>query len=140
RPSPPPRAAGRAGILPAPSAAPRPGGGRALGAGGERANAPAGRARAPPLYGEARRAPARGARRNLRRGDTGPAVRALQSALRAAGVDLVPDGIFAAATEAALRDFQRRAGLAATGAAGAETRRRLEEYPPSGDPSYRMQA
>jgi SAM-dependent methyltransferase len=126
-------------MLRATLAALRPGGRLALCAWGERADDPAGQALDTLLYADARPAPVPGARRSLRRGDTGPAVRALQAALLAAGADLRPDGIFAAGTETALRDFQRRTGLVESGVAGAATRRRLEEYAPAGDPTYRMQ-
>ena len=52
----------------------------------------------------------------LARGDTGAAVRALQRRLAGAGLDPGPrDGRFGPRTEAALRDYQRRAGLEVTG-------------------------
>lgn len=60
----------------------------------------------------------------LRRGDKGPAVLALQQALRGAGFDCgVPDGDFGPKTEAAIRSLQASvAGLAMTGVFDAPTR------------------
>ena len=57
--------------------------------------------------------------RMLRRGSEGAAVELLQLALDRAGFGpLETDGIFGPATEAALRRFQQREGLAADGVAG----------------------
>jgi hypothetical protein len=57
----------------------------------------------------------------LRRGSRGKAVSHLQTMLTAAGNPLEIDGIFGPATEAAVRDFQRRRGLAEDGIAGPAT-------------------
>jgi peptidoglycan hydrolase-like protein with peptidoglycan-binding domain len=58
----------------------------------------------------------------LHRGDSGAAVRALQRRLAAAGSDPGPvDGRFGPRTEAALRAYQRRHGLDATGRTDLET-------------------
>lgn len=57
----------------------------------------------------------------LRQGDQGQAVRELQAALRARGLDLETTGAFDAATLAAVQAFQRRAGLSADGLAGPRT-------------------
>ena len=57
-------------------------------------------------------------------GDSGDAVKGLQSALMAAGFPLPlhgADGDFGAETEQALRQFQQKSGLIASGAADAET-------------------
>lgn len=68
----------------------------------------------------------------LQRGSTGERVRKLQQGLRAvfpayAG-RLVVDGSFGPATDKALREFQRRSGLAVDGKAGPATRRILLRY------------
>ncbi len=55
---------------------------------------------------------------NLSRGARGVEVRQLQEALVALGIDLDPDGIFGAATEAAVIMFQQRHGLTVDGIAG----------------------
>ena len=57
----------------------------------------------------------------LRRGSRGEAVRALQTALTAAGYALAADGIFGPATERAVRAFQARNRLAVDGIAGKAT-------------------
>ncbi|WP_370942594.1 peptidoglycan-binding protein [Amycolatopsis sp. cg5] len=60
----------------------------------------------------------------LKRGSTGPAVTALQSRLNAwfpAYSHLKADGVYGAATESVVREFQGRAGLAADGIAGPRT-------------------
>ena len=57
-------------------------------------------------------------------GDSGDAVKGLQSALMAAGFPLPlhgADGDFGAETEQALRQFQQKSGMTASGAADAET-------------------
>jgi peptidoglycan hydrolase-like protein with peptidoglycan-binding domain len=66
--------------------------------------------------------PGRPAGVGLRRGDTGPAVRALQRRLAAAGSDPGPvDGRFGPRTAAALRAYQRAQHLDVTGRADLET-------------------
>ena len=65
----------------------------------------------------------------LRRGSTGDAVRALQQKLKSnyalyAG-KLTVDGQYGPATEAAVREFQRRSGITADGIAGPVTRSKL---------------
>ena len=62
------------------------------------------------------------------RGDRGPQVRNLQAALnRAVGSNLVVDGIFGPATDAAVRVFQRRSGLAPDGVVGPRTKAALDQ-------------
>lgn len=64
----------------------------------------------------------------LRRGSSGPTVRALQRRLNRdypLYSALVVDGEFGSATEAVLREFQTRAGLSVDGMAGPETLARL---------------
>ena len=56
----------------------------------------------------------------VKRGDRGPAVRRIQSAL-----GIAADGVFGAQTERAVRRFQRRKGLAADGVVGPQTREAL---------------
>lgn len=63
-------------------------------------------------------------------GDSGPAVRALQRRLAAAGYDPGPaDGRFGARTAAALKDFQRAQGLDPTGRTDLETATALLNAP-----------
>ena len=57
----------------------------------------------------------------VRRGDSGEAVRLLQSLLQARGYDLVVDGIFGPATEAAVKAFQMAANLSVDGIVGPNT-------------------
>ena len=57
----------------------------------------------------------------LAKGDTGADVRDLQVQLQSAGYKVERDGWFGEATEAAVRDFQRRSGLVADGIAGPKT-------------------
>jgi len=57
----------------------------------------------------------------VRRGDTEHPVRTLQHLLRAHGQNVVVDGIFGAATEAAVRAFQAARGLAVDGVVGRHT-------------------
>src|SRR5690606_41655877 len=54
----------------------------------------------------------------LRLGDRGSAVVELQGLLNKHGASLAADGIFGPATEKAVRDFQRQAGLVVDGIAG----------------------
>ena len=68
----------------------------------------------------------------LNRGDAGARVRLLQQGLRAvfplyAG-RLAVDGSFGPKTEAAVKEFQRRAGLKADGRVGPDTTRKLRRY------------
>lgn len=64
--------------------------------------------------------------RTLRTGDRGEDVRALQAALNSRGASLAEDGRFGAKTRAALRAFQRQAGLTADGICGPATREALQ--------------
>jgi hypothetical protein len=57
----------------------------------------------------------------VQRGSTGDAVRAVQSQLNTRGYGLAVDGVFGSATEAAVRDFQSRNGLAVDGIVGPNT-------------------
>ena len=61
------------------------------------------------------------ARTNIAPGSTEAAVEQLQIALVALGYPLVVDGEFGPRTEAAVRDFQQRNGLAVDGIAGPDT-------------------
>lgn len=61
----------------------------------------------------------------LRFGDRGPEVVALQEALNRQGEALTPDGVFGAATHAAVIAFQALNGLVSDGVAGPLTKRRL---------------
>lgn len=65
----------------------------------------------------------------LRRGSSGDQVRRLQTLLRTGyplyASKLVVDGLFGPATEAVVREFQRRAGLVVDGSVGPATRRAL---------------
>jgi peptidoglycan hydrolase-like protein with peptidoglycan-binding domain len=54
-------------------------------------------------------------RRELHRGNTGDDVKAMQAALHAAGAAITADGDFGPLTEAAVRAFQKEAGLPVTG-------------------------
>jgi SAM-dependent methyltransferase len=119
----------------------RPGGRLALCVWGSRSRDPAAEALDTFLYPDAFPRPGQPPRRPLRAGDSGPEVRALQAALRAAGGGLTPNGIFDEITATALASFQRRAGLPPTGLAAAPTRRALEAFPPTGgDAGYRARA
>jgi peptidoglycan hydrolase-like protein with peptidoglycan-binding domain len=63
---------------------------------------------------------------SLKLGDTGPAVKALQRELRAKRhLAVAVDGIYATSTRAAVRTFQRHAGLSVTGTVTGRTWRRL---------------
>lgn len=57
----------------------------------------------------------------MRKGDTGAAVANIQRQLTAAGFKIAVDGWFGAATEAAVRALQLRAGLVADGIVGPKT-------------------
>jgi len=61
----------------------------------------------------------------LRLGSTGETVKKLQTALNQNGARLSVDGQFGAGTEAAVKDFQRKKGLAADGVAGPVTMKAL---------------
>jgi hypothetical protein len=68
----------------------------------------------------------------LRRGSTGPAVLDLQRTLNRlypSYSHLAEDGIYGAATESVIREFQRRSGLTPDGIAGHATRARLGVVP-----------
>lgn len=68
---------------------------------------------------------------SLRLGSRGSRVRALQAGLSAVFPDyarLVEDGIFGPATDAAVREFQRRSGLVADGIVGPATAKQLARY------------
>lgn len=62
----------------------------------------------------------------LRRGDRGPAVRALQQALGDAGHRVAVDGVFGGETDRAVRAFQLRSGCAVDGVVGRETMAALD--------------
>ena len=67
--------------------------------------------------------------RTMRMGDMGPAVELLQLALKREGSFKGNiTGVFGSQTEAALKAFQRRAGLQSDGIAGPRTHRALEAY------------
>jgi peptidoglycan hydrolase-like protein with peptidoglycan-binding domain len=55
------------------------------------------------------------------RGNTGPSVTAVQSALRSRGYSVGVDGVFGGQTESILRAFQRDRGLVADGVVGSAT-------------------
>lgn len=63
--------------------------------------------------------------RTLRAGDHGADVTVLQTRLTATGVSVALTGIYEPATEAAVRQFQRGAGLVVDGVAGPRTQRVL---------------
>jgi len=63
---------------------------------------------------------------NLKPGDTGPSVKVLQRALASLGFSTgTVDGDYGPATEDAVKQFQRSAGLADDGIVGSETLRKL---------------
>ena len=64
-------------------------------------------------------------KRPLRAGDSGVAVRSLQTALNEAGFEVPPDGLFGTTTRAAVVAFQSTRGLAADGVVGPATARLL---------------
>jgi hypothetical protein len=61
----------------------------------------------------------------IRRGDRGEKVQRLQRALNRVGFNLDDDGIFGGATDAAVREFQKRNNLVVDGVAGESTLRAL---------------
>lgn len=63
----------------------------------------------------------------LRKGDSGPAVKALQQALVKHGFSLKADGKFGAKTEKAVKEFQEQNGLVPDGIVGPATRSALAE-------------
>jgi peptidoglycan hydrolase-like protein with peptidoglycan-binding domain len=59
---------------------------------------------------------------SLKKGDTGTAVKAMQSMLKNLGyITFAPDGVFGSGTETAVIEFQSRNGLSADGKVGAAT-------------------
>lgn len=68
----------------------------------------------------------------MRKGDVGSMVATLQRTLNMAGAKLVVDGWFGAATEAAVKAFQKRVGLVVDGIAGIKTQALLKSR--SADP------
>ncbi|MEU2184545.1 peptidoglycan-binding domain-containing protein, partial [Streptomyces thermolilacinus] len=64
-------------------------------------------------------------------GDRGPQVEAVQDLLQRAGHPADITGVYTAATRQAVRDFQQRHGLPATGAVDEETWRALTMAPPA---------
>ena len=64
-------------------------------------------------------------------GSRGNGVRGIQRSLRAHGYGVAEDGIYGNATKNAVRDFQRRNGLAADGIVGPQTTRALQGSMPS---------
>ena len=75
--------------------------------------------------------------RTLRAGDHGADVTVLQTRLTATGVPVARTGFYDPATEAAVRQFQRSAGLVVDGVAGPRTQRALAGRP---DPRALSQA
>ncbi|MEA5521301.1 peptidoglycan-binding protein [Limnoraphis robusta] len=63
----------------------------------------------------------------LRRGSQGQAVKNIQAQLNIFGAKLVIDGIFGAATEAAVKEFQKRSGLTVDGIVGTKTLNALSQ-------------
>lgn len=63
----------------------------------------------------------------LIRGSVGDAVRALQENLTALGYEIDADGIYGAATEAKVRDFQDAYGLDVDGKCGVDTMTKIAE-------------
>lgn len=64
----------------------------------------------------------------LRKGSTGQAVKELQTALRANGLNTVKiDGTFGVATETAVKTFQKASGLVVDGIAGPQTQAALKK-------------
>lgn len=64
---------------------------------------------------------------DLKRGQRGAAVASLQRALGSLGHDLAVDGVFGANTQRAVRTFQSRSGLQATGVVDARTKAALAQ-------------
>ena len=63
--------------------------------------------------------------RNIRKGDRGEDVKALQILISGAGIYCDPDGIFGSQTEKAVKQYQQKKGLPLTGFADVETMRSL---------------
>lgn len=63
---------------------------------------------------------------NLKYGSQGDEVKKLQQQLNKNGYSLSEDGIFGANTDAAVRDYQTKNGLASDGIVGVQTRQKLE--------------
>ena len=55
----------------------------------------------------------------------GEDVRQVQKALKTAGINIEPDGVFGNDTEKVVRQFQQQKGLMADGVVGAQTRKEL---------------
>lgn len=71
----------------------------------------------------------------VRVGDVGFPARCVETRLRQLGYNnITPDDRFDAASSAALKDFQNRVGIVASGAAGPSVLRRLHIYQPTGFP------
>ena len=58
-------------------------------------------------------------------GSTGSSVSALQEKLNANGYSLPVDGVFGAATQKAVKDYQAKNGLPADGVCGPETQQKM---------------
>ncbi len=63
----------------------------------------------------------------LRRGSQGQAVKNIQGQLNIFGAKLKEDGIFGPATEAAVKEFQKRSGLTVDGIVGTKTLNALSQ-------------
>ena len=64
---------------------------------------------------------------SLKRGSKGAKVKELQTKLNKVGNNLVVDGSFGSATEKAVKDFQKKYGLAVDGIVGPNTTKKLDE-------------
>ena len=63
---------------------------------------------------------------NVKIGDSGPGVDQIQTALKAAGYKVTVDGKFGAATDKAVKAFQKKAGLLVDGVVGPKTWTKLK--------------
>jgi hypothetical protein len=78
---------------------------------------------------------------NLKKGSVGPLVRNLQAKLNQVLIPiplLAVDGIFGPKTDAAVRAFQKKAGLSVDGIVGPKTQAALDSAKPPGPPSVPM--